>query len=164
APTPDPEAIPLLHSAVALLEGWGIRLHLSLCYALLADALVRSGDDDGALAAAEKALARARDHDRLGGVAALRAAAVAHAHRDGDLGRADACLEEASRAAASKRSPREAALIDLARGEILAAAGRPGEAAPLVEQARAAFVDLEMPFYADLAARVAGSLPGSPPA
>jgi hypothetical protein len=121
----DEAALGLQREAVALLDAHGIRLHMSMTLGLLAESLAHAGAYDEAEATLGAARARIAEHDRLGEVAALRAAAWIAGMRDRDVGSAKRWMQEAVAAAEAKHSGREQALCEAAlRGIVQANGGR----------------------------------------
>lgn len=134
----DPSAIDLQREAVTLLERHGISLHMSWCLALLAETLSASSQHDEARAAAEAALKRADDQDRLGEAHALRVLIGLHGIGDPDLAAAERCYRRAQELAAAKESPRDRALSDLSFGLLLHRRGERARADALMLAASAA--------------------------
>lgn len=113
------QALERLRSACELLEGAGVRLHLSWCYGLLADALVLNGKYQEAQIAAERALARAEQQDTLGEVTALRAMATIALRQHRDLAAAATWAQRALEAATAKGSQREIALAHRCQADLI---------------------------------------------
>lgn len=146
---PTSPAVARLREAVTLLEQRGHALFLSVAHGFLADALLATGDDAGAEAVAQRALARAAEGDILGQGAAYRCLARLHAGRS-QRDEAARLLALADTAAAGLGSPRERALTQLVRLELGLAEAQP-DAAPAL---RDEFERRGMPAYAQRAARL----------
>jgi class 3 adenylate cyclase len=134
----DPSAIDLQREAVTLLERHGISLHMSWCLALLAETLSASSQHDEARAAAEAALKRAAEQDRLGEAHALRVMIRLHGVGVADLAAAESCYRRALELAEAKHSPRDRALSDLYFGLLLRRCGQHVRGDALVLAANAA--------------------------
>jgi class 3 adenylate cyclase len=134
-----------LLDATAWLEARDKNLFISLNYGWLGDALVEARRFAEARRYCARALARARNHDRLGEAAACRA--LARCALAGHAGRPPAFyLARARRAACELGSPLEEALNDECEAALLASADL-DTAAALVHQAAAAFASLGMVWH-----------------
>jgi class 3 adenylate cyclase len=138
----------LMHQGITMLEASGVRLHLSWCCAALAELLAHAQDYARAREAAEFALDRVRDDDRLGEVCALRALALSALRADGDDRGAEALLQQALEVAARKDSPREAAHTQLVLAELHRARGDDRAAEQAAQQALRWFEHGALDFYA----------------
>jgi predicted ATPase len=141
----DKDGIPAIEAGLARMRAAGTELASSLYLAFLADALARSGASQRAIDLAREAVGRAEAGDRLGEAAGHRALALALAHT-GDA-QSSVALDSAFQLAQRKASPREAALTDLTRAEILRAFGDVCGATEAAESARRAFAALGMRSY-----------------
>jgi class 3 adenylate cyclase/tetratricopeptide (TPR) repeat protein len=153
-------ALQELQRAVDWLETRDIRLFISFSYGCLADALVTTGDLEGARGLAMRALSRAGCHDPLGETMAYRALAQLHA-AEGRRSEAADCLRSAMQAANTRGSQRDAAMTRLLEAElgVMTGAGRGLEA--IRDAAQSALGDFElrsMLWHAERARRVLAKL------
>ena len=141
--------IDILREAVAHLEHHGILLSTSLVYAILAEALVLSGDHDEAMTYITKAFTRCGTGDRVGEIQAHRALGRALA-RDVSvsLERVRECYGDAVTRARAQQRPREEALTWLSQGEALLDAADPTGAADAFGRAATLFDGMSMRWHA----------------
>jgi class 3 adenylate cyclase/tetratricopeptide (TPR) repeat protein len=141
----EPRGLALMREAVGLLDESEMRLMLSFCLGLLAEALALAGELDGALECAQRALARVEQGDQFGEISAHRVAAVVAGRR----GRADEMerhLRRALELCETRFAPRELAITEYRAAELLAQL-RPDEAEGRLERALAKFEELGMTGY-----------------
>ncbi len=134
------EALPYLERSVQIFESRGQRGQLPMVQALAAEASVRLGDLPAARQLADDALANALEWD-IGALVAARKAAAAVSHAEGDAVAARRLLEEALSILRPTGYRRTTALTQIAFGRLFLAAGKPAEARPHLEAARAFYVD-----------------------
>jgi len=147
APEQRAVAVERLEEAVSMLEGQGVRLHMSWCCSTLAEVLVAAGEYTRAEQFATAALERAALDDRLGEAAALRVLGTVAQVRDGSVQVATELFQRAEASAQRKSSPREVAITQLCTAECLDRAGEPVRARALLERAHAYFTARAMPWY-----------------
>jgi class 3 adenylate cyclase len=140
--TRDASAIDLQREAVTLLERHAIGLHASWTLSLLAETLLLTGQLEEAERAAESALRRAQENDRLGECAALRVCMQLAAARGQASQAAERFHARALAVADAKGSQREHALTQLCFVPLLRALGEPERADALTAAARSALVAL----------------------
>jgi class 3 adenylate cyclase len=147
----DRSDLPLksLADATSWLEARGQTLFLSLNYGWLAEGSVAAGRHDQARDYAARALMRSRRQDRFGEATALRAMA-----RAATGATVDRYLSRAMASAQSRGSPHEIALTQVCMAELAPARGEAARAAPLLQQAIAAFESMKMDWHAAQARRL----------
>ncbi len=142
----DPQALDDLREAVGWLSRRGNALFSSLNHGWLAAALAESGDLAGARRHAAQALRRARRSDLLGASLACRTMCRAQT-RAAQWHKAQRWLDAARHWAGVRESRREQAENLLCAAELALAGGSRLQAAPLLDQAEAAFAELDMPVH-----------------
>jgi class 3 adenylate cyclase/tetratricopeptide (TPR) repeat protein len=150
----DPRGIDAMREGIAEMEANGTRLGISLYYAYLAEALVRTGRPEAAAREVERALHRDTAGDRYGQAPAYRALALVACER-GDAAGVERALERARRAGAEKQSARELALCDLAEAECLARLGENARAVDLAHRARPSLESMQLDWFAARAREIA---------
>jgi class 3 adenylate cyclase/tetratricopeptide (TPR) repeat protein len=150
----DPGGIDAMREGLAEMEAYGTRLGISLYYAYLAEALVRTGRCEAAAREVERSLQRDGAGDRYGQAAAHRAMALVACARSDRAG-AQRALEHARRAGAEKQSPRELALCDLAEAECLGKLGERARAVDAADRARTALAAMGLDWFAARAREIA---------
>ena len=145
----DPHAVETLLGAARWFDSGASRQRTSLVDGWHAEIMGETGRADLARHYAALAVARVRRAgDRLGEAMAYRAVARLAA-RGGDGRRAERYLAAAYRSAAIRGSPREEAQTRLCEAEIALAAGERGRAERPLAEARAAFDEMGMPYFAE---------------
>jgi class 3 adenylate cyclase/tetratricopeptide (TPR) repeat protein len=139
----DPQALDDLREAVGWLARRGNALFSSLNHGWLTEALAASGDAPGARRHAAEALRRARRSDVLGASLACRTMCLQSA-RLGQVARAERWLDAARHWAGLRESRREQAENTFCAAELALAGGRIDQAAPLLDEADAAFAAMGM--------------------
>ncbi len=142
-----------LRDAVQWIEARHGRFYTSLYYGWLVEACVAEGDFASARRYAVPVLRRAREGERLGEAAACRALARAAAIGK-DTAASKRWLRRAETSARLRGSPREAALNQAARGQILARRGEVHAARQMTAEAASALRALGMHWHAEQATRV----------
>ena len=141
-----------LRDAVQWIDARHGQFYTSLYYGWLVEACAAEGDIAGARRFAAHVLLRARDGERLGEAAACRAMARIAAARD-DFAASQRWLRRAENSAKLRGSPREAALNQTVRGEILARQGQFDAACRTMEDAASQLRGLGMHWHAEQATR-----------
>jgi hypothetical protein len=144
----DEAGIELMREAAIFLDENGIGLTLSWNHASLAEALALSGQHDGALVHAARALSRAEQWDALGEATAHRARAIALGARGEDYAPS---LRRSLAVAERKHSPREAALAQLRWAELDRRHGRRRDDAPTPAELSRTLREMGMKSYAERA-------------
>ncbi|WP_054021107.1 ATP-binding protein [Piscinibacter sakaiensis] len=165
----DPQGLPQFVEAAGWMRARHCDFYASLFHAWEAEAAVVAGRPDELRRAARVVLRRCLAGERLGEAAACRALAL-QAARSGEPGRAQRWLRRADHSAASRQSPREAALNALVRAGIaegrvpLVSGAAAGDASPRVASpARlAAWQALQSMAVRDLPPLYAGLVPERP--
>ncbi len=122
--TGSPDGLQQLRDAVQWMEGRRFQFYTSVYFGWLAEACAAEGEVDNARHYAAYVLRRARKGERLGEASTFRAMARMAAARD-DYTASERWLRRAEASAKRRGSPREAALNQTVRGELL---GRRGDA------------------------------------
>lgn len=148
----EPASITHMERAIRWLENREIGLFSSFNYGCLADALCSCGETERAQDCAHRALARAECGDPLG--EAMACCVMARIEAAGDGPGATRWLDRARKSARARDSVRELAMVDLVEAELAARRGEREHAMALAEGARAAFVRMEAPGFADRAERL----------
>jgi class 3 adenylate cyclase len=141
-----------LRDAVQWIEARHGQFYTSLYYGWLVEACAAEGDIASARRYAARVLRRAREGERLGEAATCRAMARIAAARD-DFVASRRWLRRAETSAKLRGSPREAALNQTVRGEILARQGHDEAACRTMVEAAAELRGLGMHWHAAQAAR-----------
>ena len=149
----DAADVAQLLEATAWLEKCGNDQLLSIIYGWLGEMAAEQGDVEAARSYAARALARARKGCRLGEGMALRAVARGEAQR-GQFARAERYVVRAAAEARSRGSRHEVATNLLCAAEIALADNAPEKALRLIEEAEAAFAEMDMRWHVDQAARL----------
>jgi tetratricopeptide (TPR) repeat protein len=139
-----------LRDAVRWIEARGGRFYTSLYYGWLVEACAAEGDIESARRFAACALLRTREGERLGEAMTCRGMARIAAARD-DFAASQRWLRRADNSAKLRGSPREAALNQAVRGEILARQGQAEAACRTVTEAAAALRAMGMHWHASQA-------------
>ncbi|HET8936195.1 MAG TPA: AAA family ATPase [Polyangiales bacterium] len=137
------QGIETMRCAIEMLAEANMQLMLSLCHALLAEALILVDDLDAALACAFRALARAEAGDRLGEITAHRVAGIAFGRR-GDYKRAEQHLQSAIKLAEARGASRELAITQYCAAEVFSQTRQSRDAAEMLEDARSHLADLDL--------------------
>jgi tetratricopeptide (TPR) repeat protein len=141
-----------LRDAVQWIEARHNRFYVSLYYGWLVEASVAEGDIAGARRYAAHVLRRAREGERLGEAATCRAMARVTAARN-DFAGSQRWLWRAETSAKLRGSPRESALNQTARGELLYRQGETEAARRTMADAATELRALGMHWHAEQAAR-----------
>jgi class 3 adenylate cyclase/tetratricopeptide (TPR) repeat protein len=141
-----------LRDAVQWNEARGGQFYTSLYYGWLVEACAAEGDIVSARRYTARVLRRAREGERLGEAVASRAMAQIAAARD-DFAASQRWLRRADKSAELRGSPREAALNQIVRGEILARQGHAEAACRTMAEAAAQLNALGMHWHAAQATR-----------
>jgi tetratricopeptide (TPR) repeat protein len=140
-----------LRDAVQWIEARGGQFYTSLYYGWLVEACAAEGDIAGARRFAAHVLRRAREGERLGEAATCRAMARIAAARDDDLTISQRWLRRAENSAKLRASPRESALNQIVRGEILSRQGHAEAACRTIAEATAELRAMGMHWHASQA-------------
>jgi len=141
-----------LRDAVQWIEARRGQFYTSLYYGWLVEACAAEGDIAGARRYAAHVLRRAREGERLGEAATCRAMARVTAARN-DFAGSQRWLWRAETSAKLRGSPRESALNQTARGELLYRQGDAEAACRTMAEAAAQLRALGMHWHAEQAAR-----------
>jgi antitoxin (DNA-binding transcriptional repressor) of toxin-antitoxin stability system len=141
-----------LRDAVQWNEARGGQFYTSLYYGWLVEACAAEGDIVSARRYTAQVLRRAREGERLGEAVASRAMAQIAAAHD-DFATSQRWLRRAEKSAELRGSPREAALNQIVRGEILARQGQAEAACQTMTDAAAQLSALGMRWHAAQATR-----------
>ncbi len=145
-----------LKRATKWLEDRELRLFLSFPYGWLADVFAAAGEDLQAYDYGQRALAQARDHDRVGEAMACRALArVSARNQNANWLSPEEYLEMALQSAQARGSRHEEAVTHLHQAELYAALGQRAKALQLLQQARLAFAQMDMVWHDTRAAELA---------
>lgn len=147
---PSSAAVQAIIQATGWLEEGRRNQNISLNYGWLAEIMVENGRFGEARHYAACALKRARKRDPMGEAMALRAMARAAARQGGPRPPAH-YLERAMASARARGAPHEIAVTLLCEAELALAAGDPARAQPPLAAARAAFADMDMPYFTERA-------------
>jgi class 3 adenylate cyclase len=148
----DVSGLQQLRDAVQWMEGRRFRFYSSVQYGWLVEASAAEGDIETTRRYAAQVLRRAREGERLGEAVTCRALARIAAARD-DFVTSLRWLRRADKSAELRGSPREAALNQAVRGEILARQGHADAACRTVAEAAAQLSALGMHWHAAQATR-----------
>jgi tetratricopeptide (TPR) repeat protein len=148
----DVSGLQQLRDAVQWMEGRRFRFYSSVQYGWLVEASAAEGDIETTRRYAAQVLRRAREGERLGEAVTCRALARIAAARD-DFVASQRWLRRADKSAELRGSPREAALNQAVRGEILARQGHADAACRTVAEAAAQLSALGMHWHAAQATR-----------
>jgi class 3 adenylate cyclase/tetratricopeptide (TPR) repeat protein len=151
ARTGSTDGLQQLRDAIQWMEGRRFQFYTSVYYGWLVDACVAEGDIDSARRYAAHVLRRAREGERLGEAATCRAMARAAAGCD-DFAASRRWLRRAETSARLRASPREAALNQTVRGELLYRRGETEAARQTMAEAAAELRALGMDWHAEQAA------------
>jgi len=128
------------------MDAHGSLLGASIYWAALGEGAARAGDPQGGETYARRALERAASGDRFGEGSAWRALAIAlAAGGPAAWAQATEAFAAAQKCAEARRSPREAALTDVAWAEHLGRRGEMARARELADRALAALCALGLP-------------------
>jgi hypothetical protein len=141
-----------LRDAVQWMEARHFQFYTSVYFGWLAEACAVEGEVENARHYAAYVLRRARKGERLGEAATCRAMARMSG-AESDFAASERWLKRAETSASIRGSPREAALNQAARGQILARQGRAVEGSRLMTQAASALRALGMDWHAEQAVR-----------
>ena len=141
-----------LRDVVQWLEARNGQFYTSLYYGWLAEACAAEGDIAGARRCAAHVLRRAREGERLGEAATCRAMARLAAARN-DFAASARWMRRAERSATLRGSPRETALNQTVRAELLYRQGAPERARRTMAEAAGALKALNMHWHAEQATR-----------
>lgn len=140
-----------LRDAVQWIEARGGQFYTSLYYGWLVEACAAEGDIVSARRFAAHVLLRAREGERLGEAATCRAMARIAAARDDDFTASQRWLRRAENSAKLRGSPRESALNQIVRGEILSGQGHAEAACRTIAEAAAELRAMGMHWHASQA-------------
>ena len=146
------EVAQLLETAAWLEENGSEQLMASV-YGRLADIMAADGEVTQARHYAARTLQRVRKGDCLGASVALRAVAALEARR-GNFARAERYLERAMRAAQQRGARPDVAVNQMCAAEVALERGEPEQALQKLDEAEAAFTDMDMRWYAHEAAKL----------
>jgi class 3 adenylate cyclase/tetratricopeptide (TPR) repeat protein len=149
--TGDAAGLQQLRDAVQWMEGRRFQFYISVQYGWLVEACAAEGDIDTARRYAAQVLRRAREGERLGEAATCRAMARVASARN-DFAASQRWLRRAEASAKLRGSPREAALNQTVRGELLDRQGDAATARPTMAEAAAKLRALGMDWHAAQAA------------
>jgi tetratricopeptide (TPR) repeat protein len=152
ARTGNPAGLQQLRDAVQWIEARGGQFYTSLFYGWLVEVCAAEGDIVSARRYAARVLRRTREGERLGEAVASRAMARVAVARD-DFAASQRWLRRAEKSAELRGSPREAALNQTLRGEILARQGHAEAACRTMTEAAAQLRALGMHWHAAQATR-----------
>jgi class 3 adenylate cyclase/tetratricopeptide (TPR) repeat protein len=148
----DVSGLQQLRDAVQWMEGRRFHFYSSVQYGWLVEASAAEGDIETARRYAARVLHRAREGERLGEAMTCRAMARIAAARD-DFAASERWLRRAETSAKLRGSPREAALNQTLRAEILARQGHAEAACRTMAEAAAELRALGMHWHAAQASR-----------
>jgi tetratricopeptide (TPR) repeat protein len=151
AATGDVSGLQQLRDAVQWMEGRHFQFYSSVQYSWLVEASAAVGDIETARRYAAQVLRRAREGERLGEAVTCRALARIAAARD-DFATSQRWLRRAETSAKLRGSPREAALNQALRGELLARQGQTEAACRSLAEAAAELSAMGMHWHASRAA------------
>ena len=147
-----PSSLETLRQASDWLEEQDMCLYLSLNHGWLADAMTAAGKDSEAKKYGLLALDRVYKNDRLGEAMACRALAkIATRDQGSELQSPEYYLDLAMQSAKARQSRHETAVIRLHQADLYVSSNRLNEARDLLEQAQAAFADMQMLWHLDQA-------------
>jgi class 3 adenylate cyclase/tetratricopeptide (TPR) repeat protein len=151
--TGSAEGLQQLRDAVQWMEARHFQFYTSVYFGWLAEACAAEGDVENARHYAAYVLRRARKGERLGEAATFRAMAQM-AGAGSDFISGERWLKRAETSAGIRGSPREVALNQAVRGQILARQGAVEEGRLLMTQAASTLRGLGMHWHAEQAVRV----------
>ena len=147
-----PSSLETLQQASDWLEEQDMCLYLSLNHGWLADAMTAAGKNSEARKYGLLALDRVYKDDRLGEAMACRALArIASRSQESELQTPDYYLGLAIQSAQARQSRHEEAVNRLHQADLYISLDRLNEARDLLEQAQAAFADMQMWWHLDQA-------------
>jgi class 3 adenylate cyclase/tetratricopeptide (TPR) repeat protein len=146
----DISGLQQLRDAVQWMEGRHFQFYSSVQYGWLVEASAAEGDTETARRYAARVLLRAREGERLGEAMTCRAMARIAAVGD-DFAAGERWLRRAENSARLRGSPREAALNQALRGELLARRGQAEAACRILTEAAAEMRAMGMHWHASQA-------------